>query len=100
MKRKVKMGKGKISRCNRDNEVMTYRMDMEEAFEEWFQARRKKTWMCTLNHSEKDRPVPREWSMGLRNILREGWMGATLWCRLCQREHEGPCISNGKFTEQ
>ena len=51
---------------------MTYRTDMEAAFEEWFD-RHGLFPMC-------------------RADARAGWMGAVLWCRLCQREHEGACI--------
>lgn len=74
---------------------MTYKTEMEAAFEEWFQHRRRKTWAETRM---PDDPIePRSaWSTGLYKHFREGWMGAVLWCRLCKREHEGPCISEGK----
>ena len=72
---------------------MSYRTDMEAAFEEWFEYRRQQTWRESRTDRDPIQPRP-AWSMGLRNSLREGWMGAVLWCRLCQKEHEGPCISN------
>lgn len=74
---------------------MSYRAEMEAAFEEWFQAHRRETW--TRSRIAGDPIEPRQnWSMGHYWLLREGWMGAVLWCRLCKREHEGPCISTAE----
>lgn len=71
---------------------MTYRTDMEAAFEEWWAKHRQRTWARTRITGD---PVehPKYWGYGHRDLLREGWMGAVLWCRLCQKEHEGACIS-------
>lgn len=74
---------------------MTYKTDMEGAFEEWFETRRQRTWRKSRISTDALQPS-REWSMGLRGLLREGWMGAVLWCRLCQKEHEGACISSAE----
>ena len=79
---------------------MTYRTDMEAAFEDWFQSRRRTSWINTLGANEQSKPVPEQWSMGLRATLQEGWTGAVLWCRLCKRQHEGPCFTHTSHAEQ
>lgn len=66
---------------------------MEVAFEEWWMVRQNKSWKRTLLPSEADKPMPVYWGEGLYRTIREGWMGAVLWCRLCNREHEGACIT-------
>lgn len=79
---------------------VTYRTDMEAAFEDWFQARRRESWVNTLGPTEQSKPVPEQWSMGLRSTLHEGWMGAVLWCRLCSRQHEGPCFTHTSAVKE
>jgi hypothetical protein len=74
---------------------MTYKTDMEAAFEEWFEARRQSTWRKSRISTDPEDPSP-AWSMGLRWLLREGWIAAVLWCRLCHKEHEGPCVSSAE----
>ncbi len=71
---------------------MSYRESMQAAFEDWFRIHQQQTWDASRISSDPLKPRP-AWGMGLKSSLREGWMGATLWCLLCKREHEGPCLT-------
>jgi len=72
---------------------------MEAAFEEWFQAERRRTFDLSKFPGERIEDHP-DWSMGFRDAYLKGWMGATLWCRLCKREHEGKCFEPTSGAEQ
>ncbi len=78
---------------------MTYRTDMEAAFEDWWQAHRRKTWEPTRITGDPKDP-PENWGYGHRALLYQGWMGAVLWCRLCNREHDGRCFPNTSGAER
>jgi hypothetical protein len=69
---------------------VSYRTDMEAAFEEWFKSYRVSHWKAS-RPDRANNPPSQEFCMGLRASFYTGWMGAVLWCRLCQREHEGAC---------
>lgn len=70
---------------------MSYRADMETAFEDWFQAERRRTFALYAHPGETIDDHP-HWSYGFRSSYLAGWMGAVLWCRLCKTCHEGACI--------
>jgi hypothetical protein len=71
---------------------VTYRANMEAAFDEWFAAYQQRSWDASRIASDPVKPRP-NWGTGFKSSLRDGWMGATLWCLLCKREHEGPCLT-------
>jgi hypothetical protein len=54
---------------------MTYRTDMEAAFEEWFQAERRRTFALSSLPGEHIEDHP-HWSDGYRDSYYRGWMGA------------------------
>lgn len=72
---------------------MSYHTNMEAEFEKWFEARRQASWARTLVGLEAGKPMPAAWSEGYRGWLKDGWMGAALWCIVCQKEHDGACFT-------
>jgi hypothetical protein len=72
----------------------SYVKDMESAFEEWWESRRRASWERTCLPSERGKPMPVNWGNAYRRECFAGWMGAVRWCRLCQREHEGACVTS------
>jgi hypothetical protein len=51
-------------------------MSDEDRFEAWFQELRRKSWGNGYGH-RLGQPVPRDWGMGNRLTLLEGWMAAS-----------------------